>query len=1793
MKGEAHARSLPAFAGYRTLGLVSAEGEYRLCRAVREADDRPVLLKAAVDGSSRALAALHHEFTVASVLDVKDALRALEFVRQRNGSAVVFEGFAGGSVVDLVEQAPLAQRVFLDLAVKLADALGEIHSRRIVHKNLKPSNLLLDPRSGEVRITGFTIAERMSGFAGAAAPTGPLEGTLAYIPPEQTGRLSRGVDCRSDLYSLGIIFYQLLTGQLPFVSDDAMELVYWHITKPPAPLTSLNPAVSPAVSRIVLKLLAKDPERRYQSAYGLARDLRRCRDELDATGSISDFEPGGEDIAQELRLPQHLYGRAEERALLLETYDRAAAGERAMLLVSGRTGVGKSVLAHQLLHPAAERGGHFIAGKFDQFHRDLPYRAIIQALQELTRQLLAHGSERADYWRHRLLGALGTNGQVVLRIAPELHLIIGPQPEVPELGLTEATVRFNLVMRQFFRALAGADHPLVMFLDDLQWADGASLDLVRLLMTDPDISHVMLIGACREEEPEYLGAVNRLLDDLAASGVRTERIPLGELSPGQVTALLADTLHAASDELAPLAQLVFAKTRGNAFFVSEFLKALYVDGALSFDGSSGCWRWNASAVGSASITDNVVELVKARMGTLAATTRDVLKLGACIGNRFGVRQLAVVAERSVDQIGADLAQAEAEELVTVIQTSPEAAVQRPVSALEAAPFTDRAYRFVHDRIQQAAYSMIPPDERPAIHARIGRLISAASSPQELEDRLFDVVNQLNAAAEVLRGAEERTELAELNLRAARKAKASAAYGPAGNYAAAGRRLIGEEGWETHYRLAFDLHIEAAEIAYLSANYEAMTAFIRIVEERATNELDRARIFELLIQYYNSSMQYAQALETGLRAVRMLGEPLPINPHAHDVALGLVRTKLALRGRSIDQLYALPEMSDPYKLAAMRIMMLAASAAYFARPNVFPVIVFRMVRMSIRHGSAALSAFAYVCYGLSLCAVLGDMDGGVAFGRLALATVERFGARELNAKVVFLFNVFIHHWKEELSGTARGFLDAAASGLESGDLEYHSYNLYMHCAYGFFAGDELEELLHKVRDFRVGVAKLKQEKVGRLLAMLEHVLVMLRGTPAAAAGTGDLLFDEDEQFRLWLERKDYTSLCYGHCFRMLTRYIAGDYQACLASADVIGQYYRSLMGQFFVPFYLFYQSLAYAALLPNFGAARRLTALRLLRRNRRKLRRWASHAPANYRHKLRILDAQYLALRGQHVAALRAFDEAIDLAATAGLVQDAALAAELAGKCCWELNLRTIAQGYLRRAVDNYARWGARGLADRLLAYLASSTGAALPPPADPAIAASGGAGRELNLDLGSVMRAARAISQQVVFADLLKSLMAIVLENAGAKRGLLVMLRDDKRLIEAEAEDGKPVRLLHSAPVAGTDKLSEAILDYAIRTGEPVVLNDAAGSGPFVADRYVRAARARSVLCAPIVNRGKTIAAVYLENSLVAGAFTPARVELLRLLAAQAAISLRNAELYAGLEASLAEQVTLTSAHGRFVPNQFLNALGKHRITDVDVGDYVRKTMTILFADIRAYTALSERMGPRETIQFLNAYFGEVETAIVSHGGFIDSYIGDGVMALCEGEADTALGASIAIREALNRFNLQRRRDGLPAVDAGIGLNTGDVVLGTVGGRNAIRCTVIGDSVNIAARIERLTRYYGCALLLGDSTVRALRNPSAYLIRAIARVRVAGRSQPITIYESFDADPPEEREAKAATLALFNAALMAYYRRDFVDAAVGFAGCIARTPRDRVASLLIERCQRFARDGVGESWDGVEEVVSK
>ncbi|MEG3901568.1 AAA family ATPase [Microcoleus sp. B4-C5] len=1916
-------------------------------RAIREADKEPIILKLLKESypTPQELVRYRTEYRITQELKEAGVVRVYDLQKYQNSLVMFVEDFGGESLTIWMQQRSFTLEEFLQIAIATTEILGQIHSANIIHKDINPSNIVYNPETEQLKIIDFGISTQLTRETPTLKNPNILEGTLAYISPEQTGRMNRTLDYRTDFYSLGVTFYELLTGKLPFETEDTLELVHCHIARQPVPPHEIEPKIPLIVSQLVSKLMAKNAENRYQTAGGLKHDLEMCLLQLQQTDSIEEFDLGRRDITDRFLIPEKLYGRESEVDNLLAAFERIASRRSPqpplingascdsvsrggapvpalggggshlsgseMMLVAGFSGIGKTAVVNEVHKPIARQRGYFIKGKYDQFQRNIPFSAFVQAFRELMGQLLSESDAQLHRWKTMILTAVGESGQVLIDVIPELEHIIGAQNPALELSGSAAQNRFNLLMQKFVQVFTTAEHPLVMFLDDLQWADSASLKLLQLLMEDT--GHLLVLGAYRDNEVSPVHPFMLTVDEIIKSGAVVNTITLQPLSLADLNQLVADTLICDLSFAGPLTELVYQKTKGNPFFSTQFLKALYEDGQIIFDppvspltkgGSKGGWQCDIAQARLTHASD-VVEFMAAQLQKLPKETQNVLKLAACIGAQFDLDTLAIVSEELPEQTASALWKALEEGLIILIKEgynflqtdaqSPTESVANPI------------YKFLHDRVQQAAYSLIPENKKKATHLKIGQLLLHKYSDIEREEKLFDIVGHLNQGIELINQLSEREALALLNLEAGGKARNSTAYAAAMVYLQTGIELLTANCWLLQYELTLNLYVAATEAAYLNADFEGMEQMAALVLQEAKTILDKIKIYEIQIAAQTAQSKVLEAIAVGRDALRLLGIDLPSEPDKATIGKALQALASQLQDRQIEQLVDLPLMTNPQTRAAMQLLRMLCAPIFQAMPGLLPLVTSTMVSLSLSFGNAPASTVGYAMHGMVLCAFLGKVETGYAFGKLALSLLDRFNVPELKSMILFVFSCFIQHHQEALWATVPTLKDGYRAGMETGDFLYAGYNITIYFYANFFGGVELDRWGAELADYSTALDRVKQYSAQDYLDMMRQTVQNLTecvSQPDCLIGTA---YDETVIIPKRYQNNEFTALAFIYINKLLLAYSFGNYSAAIYHITQVNSYLMAVSGSFYFPIFPFYAALTHLALFPTQLEIEQVEILAQVQTHQTTLQQWAENAPMNYLHKWYLVEAERQRVLGNKAEAIEMYDRAISGAKENKFLNEEALANELAAKFYWEWGKEKLAQTYMIEAYYCYLQWGATAKVKDLetrYSQLLAPIQPGIKTTTTTASVTTKGSGS--NLDITTVMKASQAISGEILLDKLMSSLMKILMESAGAERGYLILSIQGKLLIEAEGTiNSQQVTVLQSISVENCQKLSSAIVNYVARTQESVVLDDAVREGQFTNDPYIQKHQPKSILCVPLINQSQIVSIVYLENNLTAGAFTPERVELLKVLSGQAAISIQNSKLYteiresenrltqfleampvgvsvvdasgkpyysnraaiqllgkeviaevtseqipeiyqmyqAGTEreypsaelptkrALRGESVTvedleihqgdkiipieawgtpiydekdnisyaivafqditerkkaeterirftnelfqLNQAYQRFVPNQFLHFLNKSSIIDVELGDQVQLEMSVLFSDIRDFTTLSESMTPEDNFKFINSYLSRMEPVINENNGFIDKYIGDAIMALFSGEADHAVKAGIAMLQSLVEYNQNRANCGYPPIQIGIGINTGTLMLGTVGGPNRMDGTVISDAVNLASRVESLTKNYGVSLLITQSTYSRLENPSLYAIRTLDTVKVKGKSEAVTVYEVFDCDSLEIKEGKLATLELFAEALEIYSEGKLAKAGRLFAECWRQNQGDRVAKIYWERCE--------------------
>jgi len=1430
-----------------------------------------VLVPATEEPGSKILKRLEHEYSLKEDLEPAWSARPIEVTFHWDRPVLVLED-PGGIPLDQLLGRASDLGSSLPRAISVATAIGNLHRRGLVHKDVKPANILVDPGTGNAWLMGFGIASRLP--RERQSPDAPefIAGTLAYMAPEQTGRMNRSTDSRSDLYSYGVTLYEMLTGCLPFAASDAMEWVHCHVARRPVPPDQRNRGIPSTVSSVVMKLLAKTAEERYQTAAGVESDLKRCLAEWVRLGRVDSFSLGKNDASDSLWIPERLYGRDQEVKVLLDAFERVVAGEISRLaLVSGYSGIGKSSVVNELQKAIVLPRGIFIAGKFDQHRRDVPYATLAQAFQTLVRQILGKSEDEVDRWRKGIREAVGPNGQLITNLIPELELIIGKQPPVPELPPQETQNRFQAVFRRFLCVFAQKEHPLTLFLDDLQWLDVATLSFIEHLLSHPEVKHLLIVGAYRDNEVSPSHPLMLTLGSIRKAGVMVDEIVLKPLSFKDVNHFIADALRCEPERSEALAELVHEKTAGNPFFAIQFLTALAEEHLVEFDDRKTAWQWDLTQIHTRGFTDNVVELMISKLRRLPAATQEALKQLACLGDNARMATLAIVNGRDENAIHAPLWEAVRAGLILRLPGS---------------------YKFLHDRVQEAAYSLIPQQLRAKVHLRIGRMLIERMSQKQINESIFDVVNQLNRAADLIEAPEERLSLVHLNVIAGMKARAAIAYASARNYFVLAEALLSPDAWGQRYQETFDLYLAFSECEYLVGNFAAADKLFDLILSRAVSNLDCAKVYGLRMKLYQVAGKYDDGVTVALEALRLFGVTFPESDEEIQVAAAaeLADVSINLRGRPISELVESPLADDPTVQAIITLLVEAMPCAYIGRPKLFPLITSKAVNFSLRYGHTNQSSFAYAVFGLMMVSTVGDLATGFQYSEMSLRLNEKLENPRLRGTLLHLYGDHINFWRRHFSTGMPILEQAFLACLEVGDLVYAGFLAFETVWQAIEKGDTLQDVLALSIKYAAFAQESHNGAIYETIRLEQQFIASLQGKTRDPLSFEDSMFSEEACFAAIVKATFGCGIVFYRIMQQLLAFVHGRHTEALEAAVLAEPMLSAAMAMPIEATYHFCHALTLTALYPGAAPAQQAEYRRILGDKLNKLQLWAENCPENYRNRQALVLAEVARIEGRDLDAMHLYEEAIQSARQNGFIQNEAIAHEVAARFYAGRGFETIAQTYIRSARYCYLHWGALGKVRQIdqdypLPHEERSLSAAatIETPVE-------------QLDLGTVMKVSQAVSGEIVLEQLVQTLMVIAVEHAGAERGLLILPYGEEFRIAAEARTGQnQVEVqLQQAAVTPSD-LPDSLLRYVIRTHESVILDDASVQNLFSEDEYLRREHPRSILCVPLVKQARLMGVLYLENNLAPGVFTPNRLAILELLASQAAISLDHARLYADL----------------------------------------------------------------------------------------------------------------------------------------------------------------------------------------------------------------------------------------------------------------------------------------------------------
>ena len=1651
-------------------------------------------------------ARLDTEWNILQGLDLPGIRKVISQDLHDGRQAVTFEYIPGTSLYEQFEKGSADITAFLEQAIDSTANIRTLHEAGIIHGRINPHHLLLTRKNQGTVIIGLGCSHKTGG---ESIPAPKVEeftpAELLYIAPEQTGRTDQEISFSTDLYSLGTVFYHHLTGKPPFVLEDPMELVHAHIAKVPASVQSLRKEIPKSISDILQKLLNKIPAERYHSADELVQDLQACLNEWRSKGSIDEdvISIGQQFDVLETELP--IVGRDEDSRRLEEIFERARSGNFEVVLIEGESGVGKTVFGKSIKEQTIESSGFFLEGKFDEYQQGIPYAGLSQCFRQFVNILLTKDQETLDYWKSRITEGVGPLAGVLINLIPELNWIVEGQQQVSMLVGQEAINRLRYAVRRFIQVIAHKNHPVVFLVDDIQWADLDTLNLIENILSDPQVSHLMMIGTFRHNTLEEGDPVLNKLIDLRSTLKEDSSIRLGNLRERDIQQLMKGMLEGEVENREQLVNHILELTKGNALHVTQFLNTLVSERILNLVDNK--WRWKQAQIDQLEIAGDLRGLMYNRVQRISPEAMRMLSLAACVGNRF---EGMILDSLSKEQNVGHLEEAVREGLLTTTESGD--------------PQKSASYQFAHDSIRELAYEQLSSEERADKHMQIGEFWLETLSLEEKEDRIFDVVTQFNLGKSGIQSPVLNDRNALLNLEAGQKAKSSAAFGPAYQYMMEGIHHLGEDPWK-NYDLALQLFGNAAELASLNGDYEALQELCEGALKNVQKVLDEKQFMMADLNASMAQKKPGEALNIALDYLRRLGHRLPRKGSKLTALWGLVTMNLKMRGKTADELVALPKNTEPGEITALEFLRRALTAAYFVEPDLLTGMIAKILSISLRHGNAPESAAGYMGYGFIHSGYLNSFDRGFEFGKLSTRVLEGLDRDEIYHVFAFQDNIFCKHWKEPIPEVINNLDRSYHQLLNVGDFETAAFAIHSYLYFTFYLGWDLNHLKKRCDEIVAVVSTLNQPTTLHRIQMYQQAILNLLGesrNPHLLKGSA---YDEEKMIPVHYEDKISIAIHNVHFLKAYMAFLFNENEVAQAQLLKAKEYNEAAAASYFVPLFEFLSALVYCSEPANKNK---------VRSHLKRLKKYADNAPLNYQRYHTLARAEYARITGKESEARVLYDDAIYQSRQAGNPLDEALGWELAGKFYLQIERQDKASTCFKYAYDNHLRWGASAKAEQVantygeminLAKTVSSS------DLQPELASTG------SLDMFSMVKSLQALSTELDLNRLLNKMMDILIENAGADRGLLIMDRQGEWDIIAERDiNNEGVSLLEGERLQSADVEDEkslvpaGIVHYVIRTRRTTVINDVQRDVQFADLPYVQLRKPRSLLCMPLLNHNQLIGIVYLENTLAAGAFTQNIQEGLKLQSRQLAIALENAMLYEDLEDKVVQNRDLVSklqvkveeqektlkVFGQFVPGQVVKKTLESK-TEMSMLEGEQREVAVMFCDIRDFTPISEELKPANVVDLLNEFYAVMTEIIQKHSGTVTLFIGDEIMAAfgvpvaSKKNEQNAVLCALEMTEAIPDLNKIYKERFDREIRIGIGINSGSVVAGILGSKAKLAYSITGDTVNTAKRIESLTKDLDNGIVISESVYKKCMG----IIEASRwdPVQVKGKKEKINVYE--------------------------------------------------------------------------------
>lgn len=1762
---------MPQFADFYLDEQISQNSKIAIWRGHAPSKDLTIIIKLLKDKhpSPRDFACLKHEYDLLKKLNLPCVVQPIEFIRDGQSCGITFEDDQAESLSRVLQNKPMTLSDFLPIAIELAKAVGKLHENGIIHKDIKPDNIVINVKTNQLKLIDFSIAcEIATEYQDRDEQPELLEGTLSYMSPEQTGRVNQIIDYRSDYYSLGVTFYQMLTGQLPFKSENSMEIIHHHIATTPKSVHELVNIVPVSLSNIVMKLMAKNSDERYQSSQALIYDLTHCLNELRTKNKIEDFEIAQHDIPSKFVISQKSYGRENEIKMLLNVFQEVSQGQTKLVLVKGYSGTGKTSLINNIQVPVTQHNGFFIRGKFEQYKQDSAFYPIATAFEHFAQQILHLSEQELEKWRQRISHAVGKNGKIITDLSPSWSKILGEQSPLEELAPQQALNRFYFTIHEFIRASATKEHPLVMFIDDLQWTDSSTLNLLLDVISSALTHYVLIIGAYRSNEVDSQHILQQAIEAIEKKNPIFHLV-LMPLKLSSVVNLIADTLYASPKRVRKVAEYIYQKTLGNPFYIKMLLMRLYQDKFIYFDYSKGLWEWNYEAIKLEKISENVVQFLLLQLHELPEETQYVIQRAACIGNHFGLKILSTINKHNQPQTAEMLQPAIDKGLIIPLNKEYKFATYLDKNV--EANF-DVLYEFTHDRVQQAAYHLLKKKQRKIIHLDIARLL-CVNSKEEVEKNIIEITHHFNVAgSNLIKDTQEKIKIAEFNLLASIKVKSSGCYPLALHYAKIAKLLLPENAFaDETYHLTFNIYKECAIAAYLIGEYQFAEDQCSILIKEAKTDFEKSTVLYMQLVQYTVTSSFEKALNIGLKGISFLNFKLDENPNIFQVIYSLIVLKRKISKIDILSLNKRPICTDPALDLTIKYLIYLSNAAYgLKRENFLAVLVSKAIQLGIDKPLTNKSAVTLAAGVYFFSGIFHNYKYAAQFNQIIMEQVENYPDHEVLLTTNLALAVFWWPLVENKIFIYKALKKSLEAARESGNKHYvpEIYSLL----FAFKPDATAADICKLTIKHWAEIKELNIINTPYLfLIQYSYYFNLCNETPTADSLSYSL-FNEEEFHSTYHNTTYYLIPYYYNLVKLRLAYHYEDYAKGLSHIEQAFFYQGNDVSVYNIKNLYMFSFLIYAESLKNQSWLTRLKFKIKMNKSYQKIKNWADNFPNNFNHLFLLMKAEYERLNKNHSKAIEYYNSSIKHAKRINDYEWLAIIKEQLIKCYLEIGLIDQANIELFYLLQYYRFQGAKRkrlfLENRYTDIIKnidyeeykqktstdSSTGTS-----------------NKDLDLTTMLKASNAISSELELSKLLSKLLHIVMENAGAERGILLLKSDEAWNIEAQGSLQK-IEVLQHIPLEKSQDYNlpvcNAIINLVIRQGTLLVLADAAHNSEYGQDPYISKNQIQSVLCIPLINMGILRGILYLENNLMPGAFTSKQQFILSSLSSQAAVAIDNAELYNNV-------INLNRSYERFIPKEFFKLLSKDSVLDIDLGDHMQKNMTIMFADIRNFTSLSEKLTPQQNFDFINQFLSYMEPAIHEHHGFIDKYIGDAIMALFS-NADDAVQCSMAMLKQLELFNQKQTMSDEP-LRIGIGLNFGPLTLGIVGGKIRMETTVISDSVNIASRVQELNKKFMTNCLATGSIIENISPIHQLYVRRLAWTQIRGKTEPLPIYEVFDNDSIELKQYKINTKDKFEQAIQLFDQKKFNEAKNIFLQLHKECRDDKICKIYLHLCRQNSK----------------